>query len=377
MQGPAAIEASVTASYDRTLPGLSVLAARGMFYLVALLIVIAIAWSSVTRVNVVVRADGRLSPMAEPLRLSVPQGGVVSKIMVEVGAKVTGGQPILEIDSFREAADAAADRHELEQARAESIRYAEAAETLEGASASLNEGLISERKVSRLAAEQAKELREGFDGGAVSLFELQAKEREVEEANAHASQLQSDLARSMAEARQNQRMSAETAQKIKELEIKLSRDVEVRQKTILKAPTDGVVATIAALRPGRYLAANDVAATILPGNEPLMAEVWIPNTSMRRVKPRLPVRMKLDAYPFQQFGMLPGQLVSVDPDADESGKYRAWIKPDRLTLQGSHGAETVRPGLALSAEIVVDKRTILDVVLDPIRRIRRGYSISE
>jgi len=375
--GPAAIEASVTASYDRTLPGLSVLAARGLFYLVALLLVVGIAWASVTRLNVVVRADGRLAPMAEPVRLSVPQGGVVSKIMVEVGAQVAAGQPILEIDSFREVADAAADRHELDQARAESIRYAESAETLQGATANLSEEVASERKVSKLAAEQAMELHEGFDGGAVSLFELQAKEREVAEANAHVSQLQSDLARSAAEARQDQRLGAETAQKIKELEIKLTRDVEVKQKTILTAPTAGVVATIAALRPGRFLAANDVAATILPGDEPLMAEIWIPNTSMRRVKPMLPVRMKLDAYPFQQFGMLPGVLVAVDPDADESGKYRAWIKPDRLTLEGAHGPEPVRPGLALNAEIVVDKRTILDVVLDPIRRIRRGYSISE
>ncbi len=377
MPGPAATDASVTASYDRTLPGLSVLAARGLFYLVAMLLVVAIAWASITRLNVVVRAEGRLAPMAEPVRLSVPQGGVVSKIMVEVGAKVPAGQPILEIDSFREVADAASDRHELDQARAEAIRYAESAETLGGATANLSEEIVSERKVSKLAAEQAMELREGFDGGAVSLFEVQAKEREVAEANAHVSQLQSDLARSAADARQNQRMGAETAQKIKELEIKLSRDVEVKRKTILTAPTGGVVATIAALRPGRFLAANDVAATILPGDEPLMAEIWIPNTSMRRVKPMLPVRMKLDAYPYQQFGMLPGELVSVDPDADESGKYRAWIKLDRLTLEGSHGPEAVRPGLALSAEIVVDKRTILDVVLDPIRRIRRGYSISE
>jgi hemolysin D len=311
------------------------------------------------------------------VRLSVAQGGIVTKILVGVGAKVSARQPILEIDSFREAADAASDRHELEEARGESARYTEGARMLEAATVNLGQELASERKVSKLMAEQAKELREGFEGGAVSLFEVQAKDRDVAETQAHISQLQSDLTRSEAESRQNLRMETETAQKIKELEIKLSRDDEVQQKTILSSPTAGVVATISSLRPGRYLAANDVAATILPGDEPLMAEIWIPNNSMRRVHPSLPVRIKLNAYPYQQFGMLPGELVSIDPDANEAGAYRAWIKPDRLMLLGAHGPEMMRTGLALTAEIIVDRRTVLEVILDPILRVKRGFSISE
>src|SRR6059058_2007700 len=110
---------------DPVLPRLSVVVARGTFYLVALVVVVTIGWLAVTRINVVVRADGRLAPRAEPVRLSVAQNGIVSKVMVEVGATVVAGQPILEIDAFREAADAAQDRHELEQAKAESERYSE------------------------------------------------------------------------------------------------------------------------------------------------------------------------------------------------------------------------------------------------------------
>jgi multidrug efflux pump subunit AcrA (membrane-fusion protein) len=364
-------------SYDRVLPRASVLVSRGLLYLIAITLAVALAWASMTRVNMVVRADGRLAPRAEPVRLSVPQGGIVSKVLVEVGAKVTAGEPILEIDPFREAADAAADRHELEEAQAELARYNENARMLQSATINVSQELASERQVMKLMSEQAKELREGFDGGAVSLFEVQAKEREVAETQAHVSQLASDLTRSDADSRQDLRMETETAQKIKELEIKLSRDVEVKQKTVLVAPTAGVITTMSSLRPGRYLAANDVAATINPSDEPLLAEIWIPNDSMRRIKAPLPVRMKLKAYPYQQFGLLPGTLMSVDPDADQTGAYRAWIKPDRLTINGAHGPETLGPGLQLTAEIVVDHRTILDVILDPIRRVKRGFSIAE
>jgi len=343
----------------------------------AIVLVVGLAWASLTRVNMVVRAEGRLVPQSEPLRLSVPNGGIVSKVLVDVGATVAAGQPILEIDPFREAADASTSRHELEQARAESARYIENARMLESATTNIAQALESERQVFKLMAAEAKEMHEGYEGGAVSLFEVQAKEREVAETQAKIAQFTSDLTRSEAESRHDRRLEAETAQKIKALEVKLSRDVEVKKKTVLAAPTAGIVTSMSSLRPGRYLAANDVAATINPTNEPLLAEIWIPNESMRRVKPGLTVRMKLKAFPYQQYGMLPGTLISVDPDADQAGNYRAWIKPERLTLSGAHGPETLGPGLALGAEIVVDKRTILEVVLDPIRKVRRGFSIAE
>ena len=85
-------------------------------------------------------------------------------------------------------------------------------------------------------------------------------------------------------------------------------------------------------------------------------------------------RMKLKAYPFQQFGLLQGRLISVDPDVNHDGAYRAWIKPDRLTLTGGRGAEELRPGLILRAEIVVDQRTVADLISDPLRRLQQGAS---
>jgi multidrug efflux pump subunit AcrA (membrane-fusion protein) len=213
---------------DPVLPRISVLVARGTFYLIALLLTVTLIWLWVTRVNVVVRADGRLTPRAEPLRLSIAQGGIVSKVMVTVGSKVEPGQPILEIDAFRQAADTATDRHELEQAKAELQRYSENAQRFEAATGHIREALASEAEVMKLVSSQAGELREGYDGGAVSLFEVQVKERDLAEAQARIAQLNSDLSRSAADAQQNRWLEAQTAQKIKSLQIKLSRDMEVK-----------------------------------------------------------------------------------------------------------------------------------------------------
>jgi hemolysin D len=363
---------------NHVVPRLSVVLARALLYTVLLAVVTGVVWASITRINVVVTADGRLVPRAESLRLSVPQGGIISAVLVNVGDSVQTGQPIMELDSYRESADAAHAEHDIEEAKTELARYRRSALDLRAAVANLQEELVSAEQVGQLANEESRALREGYSDGAVSLFEVQAKEREAAEAAGKVAQIKSDLAHSQNEGQEDEKLAQETTEKIKGLEVELARNVEAQKKTVVVAPVAGAVTYINSLRPGRYLAANDIAATLYPTNAPLLAEVWIPNESIRRVRTLLPVRMKLKAYPFQQFGLLPGEVMSVDPDANDGGAYRAWIKPDRLTLYGREGPEKMRTGLALTAEIVVDRRTVLEVLLDPLRRLRRGArSISE
>ncbi len=371
-------ETVTLASFDRVVPRLSLFAGRALLYLILLFMVVAVVWASVTSINVVVSADGRLVPRGESVRLSVAQGGIISGVLVDVGAEVRKGQPIMEIDSFRESADTARVSYEIEEAKTEAIRYRKSASALTLVASNIQDELNTAEQVQKLLSKEALAIDEVYREGAVSVFEVQAKQRELEEAEEKVAQLKSELNRSRDEGEEDLRLAVESDQKIKALNVDLSRNIQAKQKTVITAPIAGTVTYVSSLRPGRYLAANEIAATIYPSNEPLLAEVWIPNESIRRVKPFLVARMKLKAYPFQQFGLLPGKLVSVDPDVNDAGAYRAWIKPDQLTLDGAHGPETIRTGLVLSAEIVVDRRTIMNVILDPLRRLRRGASsISE
>ncbi len=363
---------------NHVVPRLSVLLGRALLYLILTAIAAGTVWAAITRINVVVTADGRLVPRGESLRLSVPQGGIISAVLVNIGASVQSGQPIMEIDSYRESADAAHTEHDIEEAKTELARYRRSAADLRAAVANLREELVSAQQVSSLMNEESAALREGYKDGAVSLFQVQTKEQEAAEAAGKVAQIKSDLVRSQDESQEDEKLALETSEKIEGLEVELTRNVEAKKKTVVVAPVSGAVTYVNSLRPGRYLAANDIAATLYPFNAPLMAEVWIPNESIRRVKPSLSVRMKLKAYPFQQFGLLPGSVISVDPDVNDAGDYRAWIRPDRLTLYGANGPEKMRTGLALSAEIIVDRRTVLQILLDPLRRLRRGaHSISE
>jgi len=364
-------------SPDKILPRLNIVLARALLYLIVCTTVAGLAWASMARVSVVVSARGHLAPRAEPARLSIPGGGVISAVLVQVGSRVEVGEDLLEVDSFRETAEVERVRRELGQAKAEADGYRDSARILASAANDIKQELAVSEQILSLGSKQTEALQEAYNAGAMALYVVETKEAEVAQTQAQLAQFRSDLNRAEAEGRRDEFAALGTDEEIKALTVELNRDIQARDRTVLKAPIAGTISYVNSLRPGRYLAANDVAATIVPSDEPLLAEVWIPNQSIRRVKPSLRVRMKLDAYPYQQFGLLSGTLISVDPDADDAGAYRAWIKPDGLMLLDSHGSETIRTGLALTAEIVVERQTVMSVLLDPFQRLRRGFRFSQ
>src|SRR5271170_4837111 len=212
------LEDSSSVSLNRVIPRLSVVIGRSLLYLILALIAVLGVWASATRINVVINADGRLVPRDESQRLSIPQGGIISSIFVKVGETIGAAQPIMEVDSFRETADVARVSHEIQEARDEETRYLKHARDLQTAESYIEEELASARQVMKLLTEEATALAEGYRTGAVSLFELQAKEREAAEAKGKVAELESNLAGSSDDSEDNRRLALETLEKIKALE---------------------------------------------------------------------------------------------------------------------------------------------------------------
>ena len=220
------------ASTDKVVPRLSVLVSRALFYLIVGGTVAGLTWACIERVSVVVSATGHLAPRAEPVRLSVPAGGVISAVSVQVGGKVGAGDPILEIDSFRESAEVAQVRHELKEAQAEANGYKDSARILTSAAADIKQELASSEEVLGLAVKQSQALDEAFKAGAASLFDVQEKEAVVAQTREQMAQLRADLNRTDADRRKDQSAALEANEKVKALTIELDRDIQAKEKTI-------------------------------------------------------------------------------------------------------------------------------------------------
>jgi len=364
-------------SNDRTLSPPGVLLTRGLLYLVLAAIGTGTLWACLSRLDVVVEAEGRLAPKGGPIRLSATTAGVIAEVLAHVGDHVQAGQPILRIDAFREDADASRTRYGLDRARAETERYRETVRQLKQAQLASREALARDQRALVLLSDEAASLRTLSDQGLASRLVTQDKEREVAQAQAVVARLQGELLRAEEEIQRNEQLGREAESQALSSEADLVQSTEAKRRTLLTAPKAGVVTLLAASRPGWRLQPEEVAAAVMPDGEPLYAEIKISNTSMRRIRPGLPARLKFKAYPYQDFGILDGTLEEVEPDADEAGAYRAWVRLAAFTLHGPHGPESLRPGLLLSSEIVVDQRTVLAVVLDPFRRLRGGLSVSD
>jgi hemolysin D len=90
-------------------------------------------------------------------------------------------------------------------------------------------------------------------------------------------------------------------------------------------------------------------------------------------------QIKLDAFPYQDFGLVSGKVLSVSPDskAMENGSqvYRVDIALDRPTIQVRGQQIELKTGQTGTAEIMTRRRRIMDLLLDPIRQLQGNVSL--
>jgi HlyD family secretion protein len=153
----------------------------------------------------------------------------------------------------------------------------------------------------------------------------------------------------------------------------------------LKAPQAGAVKDLATHTPGTVVAPGTILLTLVPRDEPLIAEVWVNNADAGSVLEGQRARVKIAAYPFQKHGMLDGKVLRIAADAQErtagdasqlatravlpaDAQYRALIALD--PPQGKSAAPLrLVPGMVASAEIHVGRRTVLDYLFSPIQKV--------
>jgi HlyD family secretion protein len=111
-----------------------------------------------------------------------------------------------------------------------------------------------------------------------------------------------------------------------------------RQKLVsLTSPVDAVVLDIAKLSPGSVVREAETFFTLVPLNVVLEAEVQVESGDVGYIKVGDPVHVKLDAYPFQRHGTLDARVRTISEDAfrrDASAKSGAdAFYVSRVTLQ--------------------------------------------
>ena len=219
--------------------------------------------------------------------------------------------------------------------------------------------------------------------------------RNLAAAQEQAAGAQRDLAALLAERNSYvQSWHADIADKLSDATSKLSDAREAlnkaqlrRQLVELRADRDATVLTIAKVSVGSVLQSGQQLITLVPSDAPLEVEANIMGRDDGYVHVGDPVAIKFDTFPFTQYGLAYGtvRIISADsfnaqedqrnpntagsvPMPTNNGEpyYRARIAIDRVALHNVPASFRLMPGMPVTADVKVGKRTVLRYLLGKV-----------
>ena len=415
---------------------------RAVMYTVAALFVILVLWANFGKLNIIASAEGRLIPQNYVKIVQPADAGIVQEILVKEGESVKAGQILMRMDMKLAEADARTIGNDLgirslqlrridaELAGApfamkpgdkeDLYRRVEAQyrdhrqsylDAMEQAQQSLNKAqreydsgeqvLLKLRKITPILKQQADAYAGlGKNGYAPQVTvndkrrdylekaqDMRAQESTVESLEAAVKQAQKQLDQVTSKYRsdlQNERMEAEGQHR------KLEQDwVKQEHKNSLmelKAPYAGIVKDLATHTTGTVVSPGTVLLSIVPENEPLVAEVMVKNDDVGFVYEQQKVKVKVIPYPFEEYGMLDGTVTRIDADSDAQSQqqsqtkdqskdkqqavstYKAIISFDSQELVAEGKKFKLLPGMQVVAEINQGSRTVIRYLLSPVTK---------
>jgi membrane fusion protein len=157
-------------------------------------------------------------------------------------------------------------------------------------------------------------------------------------------------------------------------------ELSVQDGYVIRAPVAGRVSSMN-IRAGEAASPNAPLVSIAPSGSPMEAQILLPTRAAGFVSEGQAVRLMVDAFPFQQYGVIQGQVREVARSALRPGELNAPIEFKepmyrvRVALTGpgitAYGVEKpLQPGMTLKADVITDKRTFMSWLLDPLLAAR-------
>lgn len=175
---------------------------------------------------------------------------------------------------------------------------------------------------------------------------------------------------------------AQTASQMK------SSQFELKQYAI-KAPVAGTIFQFPIQNAGTTVQAGDTVVAIAKGinqdsssKSSLVLRAKMPSSETAFLKKGLPAKIKLDAYPFQDYGIVEGRVSWISPDSkiaeqqqstqQQAEFFELEIILDQASINSAGKPIPITPGQTASAEIVIRQRRLIDFFLEPFQKLRKG-----
>ena len=395
------------------------------------LFAIALLWSFLGRVDVVAVASGKTLPVANVKVIQPMEIGAVRSIHVRNGERVRKGQLLIELDSTMAGAEEAQATRGLLSARISRARNDALLAHLRGRPARfvappgtpaqvvetqnlVIASAVAEYEAERASLTQSRAERSAELAGSLAeisklrqtlplidqqlearrdlsakghfpklkvleyeqlrvehLQNIQVQESVAAKARAAISNIDAQMAKlrqTFAKEASSEMATAEDESSLRGEELRKSERRRSLQQ--LRSPVDGVVQQLAVHTVGGVVQPAEPLMIIVPSGSEVAVEAQILNKDIGFVREGQKVRVKLEAFPFTDYGLIEGVVETISRDAIQDEKiglvYATRIKLQRNTITIGGRPQLIGPGMAVQAEVKTGERRIIQYLLSPI-----------
>ncbi len=154
-----------------------------------------------------------------------------------------------------------------------------------------------------------------------------------------------------------------------------------RSAYAITSSVNGRVLSISMDSIGRSVQTGQALLTIMPEGSVLMAELFLPSRAIGFVEQGQEVRLLYDAFPYQFFGSHRATIADITESIFAPGEiqapfdfrepvYRVTADIEKATIVARGKVLALQSGMTLKANIVLERRSFLDWLLEPLRAVR-------
>ncbi|MDO5614015.1 MAG: HlyD family efflux transporter periplasmic adaptor subunit [Paracoccus sp. (in: a-proteobacteria)] len=370
----------------------------------------ALAFASTASYARIETVAGWVVPEGGLIRVTAPRGGVIQSLTVSEGDTVSAGQSLAELRLSADLAGGSAGQALLTQlhaqidaARAQAEAEREMLVADETNLKTQREGLVAERDQGRARIETTAERLALVEANAERVRAMAgrgiASRKTVEESEMAVLVAQQELSGVRSSVLAMDRQISEIDAQLRSLPLSIraadarasagqaqlalqGTEMETQNVYHAGATVAGRVVAVPVSR-GQTVAPQSVVAVLTPEGSSLEAELYVPSRSAGFIKAGQEVQLMYQAFPYQKFGTARGVVRSVS---------RTVLAPSEVAIPGleiqepvfrvkvelasdqvrAYGQDIqVQPGMLLTAGIVIDRRTLVEWLLDPIYAVGR------
>jgi len=352
---------------------------------------------------------GQLVPNGGVLNISAPSVGTITRLLVHDGQHVKTGDVLLRLSSEQDSAalgdtrDLVAQQLLAQQARLQSDLATQKLLTAQQADALRAKAVLLRAQLAQIDGKLALQQRQIKSNqqllarikplaakGYVSAVQIQQQTTTVLDAQAQYKALVVERlgARQQLDATNQQLVQLplsdttkrnDTVRQLASLSQSIAQN-EQQRAIVLRAPRDGVVSAVL-LKNGQMVGAGQPLLSILPDGYVMQAQLLVPSRAIGFIEPGSRVVMRYQAFAYQKFGQQYGRVTDISRSALSPAElialvgqqpkqieplYRVQVALDSQHVLAYGKQEPVKPGMLLDADILIDRRRLIEWVFEPL-----------